>query len=72
MRATAALAYALVAIEPVLGASRRPALPRLPATHLPPQRRSYDMIATYQPETDILSASKIDLDLEEIVTDLDR
>ena len=28
------------------------------------------MIATYQPETDILSASKIDLDLEEIVTDL--
>jgi hypothetical protein len=31
---------------------------------------SYDMIATYQPETDILSASKIDLDLEEIVTDL--
>ena len=29
------------------------------------------MIATYQPETDILSASKIDLDLEEILTDLD-
>ena len=28
------------------------------------------MIATYQPETDILSASKIDLDLEEILTDL--
>ena len=28
------------------------------------------MIATYQPETDILSASKIDLDLEEIVTHL--
>ena len=29
------------------------------------------MIATYQPETDILSASKIDLDLQEIVSHLD-
>jgi len=51
MRATAALAYALVATSPVLG--------------------SYDKIATYRPESDILAESKIDLDLQEIVSNLD-